>query len=126
MTLTDTSIAIAHRPEDLLAPVWAQITDITTETKDTATYWLKFDDEALAKDYRFGPGQFNMLYVPGYGEAAISISSDTEKPNPIAHPVRFMGNVTQAISRLQVGDRGAVGRSAVGRLAFESEIDQFA
>ena len=46
-----------------------------------------------------------MLYLPGYGEAAISISSDPEKPELIGHTIRFVGNVTRAVSRLKVGDQ---------------------
>jgi NAD(P)H-flavin reductase len=69
-----------------------------------ATLWLRFQDPALRKEYRFLPGQFNMIYLPGYGEAAISISSDSEKRDLIGHTVRYVGNVTRAISRLKSGD----------------------
>ena len=46
-----------------------------------------------------------MLYVPGYGEASISISSDPSKAELIGHTVRFVGNVTNAISRLSPGNQ---------------------
>ena len=42
---------------------------------------LRFVDPAVQGSYRFEPGQFNMLYLPGFGEAAISISSDAEDHN---------------------------------------------
>jgi NAD(P)H-flavin reductase len=45
-----------------------------------------------------------MVYVPGYGEAAISISSDVEDRDTVGHTIRFVGNVTKAVSRLKVGD----------------------
>ncbi len=95
--------AAAHQ-ETLLEPTWAEISAITPEVEGIATYWLKFSDPALARAYAFRPGQFNMVYVPGFGEAAISISSDPGKPNSIGHSIRFVGNVTRAISRLKVGD----------------------
>ena len=95
--------AAAHQ-ETLLEPTWAEISAITPEVEGIATYWLKFSDPALARAYTFRPGQFNMVYVPGFGEAAISISSDPGKPNSIGHSIRFVGNVTRAISRLKVGD----------------------
>jgi len=62
-------------------------------------------DPAVQNRYRFEPGQFNMLYVPGYGEAAISISSDPEDRTQISHTVRFVGNVTRALSRVRPGDQ---------------------
>jgi len=46
-----------------------------------------------------------MLYLPSYGEAAISISTDPADPNGVVgHTIRFVGNVTKAISHLKVGD----------------------
>ena len=97
--------AIAHKPADLLDPDWATIVEITDEAEGISTFWLKLDDADLRSRYRFGYGQFNMLYIPGFGEAAISISSDPEKPELIGHTIRFVGNVTRAISRLRVGDQ---------------------
>ncbi len=90
--------------DQLLEPVWAEITKITPEAEGISTYWIKFVDPAIHESYRFQPGQFNMLYIPGYGEAAISISSNSEDLTTIGHTIRFVGNVTRAISRLKVGD----------------------
>lgn len=53
----------------------------------------------------FQPGQFNMLYVPGFGEAAISISSGVHKIPQLAHTFRVVGDVTGALSRLKSGDQ---------------------
>jgi NAD(P)H-flavin reductase len=54
-----------------------------------------------------------MLYLPGIGESAISISSDPAEPALLQHTVRTVGNLTQAIARLQpgavVGLRGPYG-----------------
>ncbi|MBI5294934.1 MAG: FAD/NAD(P)-binding protein [Chloroflexi bacterium] len=98
----------SHSPasptERLLEPVWAEVTAITPEAEGISTYWLKFSDPAVAAAYTFQPGQFNMIYLPGYGEAAISICSDPESTSVIGHSIRFVGNVTRAISRLKVGD----------------------
>ncbi len=113
-TATITRPAAVH-PDTLLEPTWAEITAITPEVEGIATYWFKFKDPAVAKAYSFRPGQFNMLYVPGFGEAAISISSDPAKPDKIGHSIRFVGNVTRAVSRMKVGDvvglRGPFGNS---------------
>jgi NAD(P)H-flavin reductase len=85
-----------------------RIVDIRREVPNVATYDLEFDNPAVAAAYRFGPGQFNMLYVPGYGESAISISSDPSRRGVLSHTIRVAGNVTQAIARKQVGDHLAV------------------
>jgi NAD(P)H-flavin reductase len=82
----------------------ARICRITQETADTATYELQFENAASAAPFRFQPGQFNMLYLPGFGESAISISSDAERPESIAHTVRVVGNVTRALARRRVGE----------------------
>ena len=89
---------------ELLKPSWAEVVKIQPEAEGIATYWLRFQDLNLSKAYRFLPGQFNMLYMPGYGEAAISISSDPEQHDVVGHTVRFVGNVTRAINRLKIGD----------------------
>lgn len=99
----------------LLEPQWAEVTTITPEVEGVATYLLKFVDPEIQAAYSFQPGQFNMVYVPGYGEAAISISSDINDRTTIGHTIRFVGNVTHAVSRLKVGDiiglRGPFGTS---------------
>jgi len=81
----------------------ATISAITPETPGTATYDLAFDDPTV--EYRFLPGQFNMLYLPGVGEVAISVSSDPAEPTKLRHTIRAVGNVTQAIARLKPGDK---------------------
>jgi NAD(P)H-flavin reductase len=101
-------IAMPHtavNPDLLLNPYWAEITQIKAEADGTGTFWLRFEDVSVRENYRFAPGQFNMLYLPGYGEAAISISTDSADPNGlVGHTIRFVGNVTKAISHLKVGD----------------------
>ncbi len=89
-------------------PHMVTIEDIYPETMGVVTYSLKFKDDTVGETYQFLPGQFNMLYLPGIGEAAISISSDAEKPQPLLHTVRAAGNVTQALARKKVGDRLAL------------------
>jgi NAD(P)H-flavin reductase len=87
-----------------MTPQWAEIVEIQQEAPGVSTYWIKFGDPILRDTYSFKPGQFNILTVPGYGEAAISISSDTDDLESIGHTIRLAGNVTNAIARLKVGD----------------------
>ncbi|MFM7136661.1 MAG: FAD/NAD(P)-binding protein, partial [Planctomycetota bacterium] len=92
----------------------ARILRITPEVPGVRTYELEFRDPRVSDAYRFAAGQFNMLYLPGIGEAAISISSDAATPGVLAHTVRAVGNVTDALARHGVGDdvllRGPYGR----------------
>jgi NAD(P)H-flavin reductase len=52
----------------------------------------------------FQPGQFNMLYVFGVGEMAVSISGDPSASGAWMHTVRVVGTVSRALSRLKKGD----------------------
>lgn len=96
-----------HTATPLADPMTVQtavIDRIQYETRDIATYSLTFTDPELREKYRYLPGQFNMLYLPGFGEAAISISSDPGEPNTLLHTIREAGNVTTAMSHLKKGD----------------------
>jgi NAD(P)H-flavin reductase len=81
----------------------ARIVSIVDEAPGVRTYALEFEEAAVRAGYRFAAGQFNMLYLPGIGEAAISLSSDPDERGSIAHTVRAVGNVTDALARAAVG-----------------------
>jgi NAD(P)H-flavin reductase len=102
-TLTIPNTAAISKTNPML-PYWAEIESIQPEAPGVSTFWLHFLDPTLRAGYKFQPGQFNMLLVPSYGEAAISISSSCEDTSRVGHTVRFVGNVTQALSRLNAGD----------------------
>jgi len=92
-------------PGTVMNPMLARpvtIKKVTWETDDTFT--LQFDLGELGESYSFRPGQFNMLYVFGVGESAISISSDATKSKNLMHTVRRVGVVTSALSQLKRGD----------------------
>jgi len=114
--LLDTAPSYAGFANKLLLPAWAEVVKITPEAEGVNTFALRFTDPEFQKRYRWEPGQFNMLYVPGYGEAAISMSSDVESSGGLViHTARNAGSVTKALSRLKVGDviglRGPFGSS---------------
>lgn len=99
-----TSTALETVPatlRDPMLPRAAVIEAIKQETHDVGTFTLRLDEEP--EPYAFRPGQFNMLYLPGFGEAAISISSDAEERDTIKHSIRFVGTVTMGLSRLRAG-----------------------
>lgn len=89
------------------------IEKVRHEVPGVATYELAFVDAATAGEYRFTPGQFNMLYVPGVGEVPISLSADPRSRQTWAHTIRVAGNTTQAIEQLgqgaTIGMRGPYG-----------------
>jgi len=98
---------------DPMLPIQYRIKSKTLETYDTFTFeLLPLDPEG---NFRFLPGQFNMLYLFGMGEVAISISGDSEKALPVVHTIRAVGTVTKAMQNLQAGDvigvRGPFGSS---------------
>ncbi len=73
------------------------------EAPNVMTYDFEFDHHADARQYAFAPGQFNMLYVPGAGEAAISIAERTNQDRFLKHTIRTVGIVTRAIAKGGVG-----------------------
>jgi len=103
MSLTPTPVETQRLPDPML-PYPAVIEEIEPEASGIATFSLVFADPAQASAFRFQPGQFNMIYLPGFGEVAISISSDPNLPRVVCHTVRYAGSVTRALGGLKVGD----------------------
>jgi NAD(P)H-flavin reductase len=82
----------------------ATIVEKIREADDIDTYRLQFVDEQVRRSYRFSAGQFNMVYLFGVGEVAISIVSDPDQPDSLDHTIRAVGRVTRAIAGLKIGD----------------------
>jgi NAD(P)H-flavin reductase len=81
----------------------AVIANITPEVPGVATYHLRFRDAELQMRYRYLPGQFNMLYLPGVGEMPISLSGGSDGTGTWDHTVRVAGNVTRTLAALGTG-----------------------
>ena len=83
----------------------------TTETADTMT--LVLAPRQGVRPISFRPGQFNMVYVFGVGEAAISMAGDPAHPETLTHTVRSAGKVSAALAQAApgttVGVRGPYG-----------------
>ncbi|MBX3324874.1 MAG: FAD/NAD(P)-binding protein [Nitrospira sp.] len=92
----------------------ATIIEKIREADDIHTYRLRLNDEETRRNFRFTAGQFNMVYLFGVGEVAISIVSDPEEPERLDHTIRSVGRVTSAIAQRQVGEalgiRGPFGK----------------
>ncbi len=106
-------------PTPPLADPWLPqtvvIDDKSPEIEGVETFHLGFQDVRVAAAYRFEPGQFNMLYLPGVGEMAISISGMRAARGTYAHTIRYVGNATRTLARMGPGDslglRGPFGSS---------------
>ncbi len=82
----------------------ARIEDVIGEISGVCTYRLTVSDKNGGASYGFAPGQFNMLYLPGVGESAISMSGDPARTDSWIHTVRVAGNVTKTLAGLGRGD----------------------
>ena len=94
-----TPSSIDDRKADPWLAVNARIQRVTDETRDVKTYDLSVDTGAGS----WLPGQFNMLYVPGVGEAAISICGGDREQGILRHTIRRVGSVTAALASAKVG-----------------------
>lgn len=86
----------------------AKIVAIEPDYAGVATYHLRLTDTAARAAYVCAPGQFNMLYLPGIGESAISVSGYDATNETWLHTVRTAGQVTTALERLGVGGQLAL------------------
>jgi NAD(P)H-flavin reductase len=96
--MSETSPAIPTA--DPMMPRFLHVRRALKETRDTIT--LEFDDSNAA--LHFEPGQFNMLYLFGAGEVAISISGSPARPENLVHTIRGAGSVTAPMLRARRGD----------------------
>jgi NAD(P)H-flavin reductase len=107
-------------------PCEVEVLERIQESPGLFTLRLRFTDPQLQEEYRFEPGQFNMLYLYGVGEVPISIVSDPSDERIIDHTIRAVGRVTRGLERLQAGDRiglrGPFGRGWPMRAAEQRDV----
>jgi NAD(P)H-flavin reductase len=82
-----------------MLPVPYRVTDRQVETHDSATLHLEPVGAAVPA---FRAGQFGMLYAPGIGEVAISIS-EIGPDGALVHTIRDVGAVSRALHDAQAG-----------------------
>ena len=92
-----------------LAPVPAEVVKVINETPDTKTFYFK----PRAKLENPRPGQFTEIYIPGVGEAPVSVSG-TGPDGVIIQTIRSIGTLTEYLFKLGKGDligiRGPYGK----------------
>jgi NAD(P)H-flavin reductase len=85
---------------DPFTPNFYRVRQVRRELSDTVTLEIIPPDGSRPP---CAPGQFNMLYVFGVGEAAISVSGDCADESRFVHTVRDVGAVSKAIAALEAG-----------------------
>jgi len=84
-----------------MLPREAVVVAVKTETPDTKTLTLRLRNSHERLDFK--PGQFNMVGLPGIGEAPITFSSPSGNET-FQHTVRAVGRVTRALTALKGSD----------------------
>lgn len=99
------------RAADAMIPTPYVVRGVWSETHDVVSMELEPESDGALPPGE--PGQFNMLWAFGVGEAPISISGGGEGV-PLVHTIRRVGNVTRVLGNAQAGDviglRGPFGR----------------
>ncbi|MCG8342737.1 MAG: FAD/NAD(P)-binding protein [Chlorobiales bacterium] len=85
-----------------------RITNIVPLTDQEKLFQLRILDPDERNLFRFRPGQFLMLQVPGYGEVPISISSSTSNNEQVELCIRKAGHVTGALFHAREGAHVAI------------------
>jgi len=89
--------------------------EVLSRRRDTPDTWTLSLEPCGGRPVRFLPGQFMMLSADGAGEVPVSISSDPDGRERLAHTVRAVGLATEAICAAEPGRmvaaRGPFGRS---------------
>lgn len=83
--------------EDPLVPQSIRVLSSRQESADVTTLGLE-----PPANYRYQPGQFNMLGLPGIGEVPISVSGLAN--GQIEHTIRSVGATTRALCHTLVGE----------------------
>lgn len=98
-------------------PYPARIEEIIVETDDRnlRTFKLRFLDPEHEKAFKFMPGQFAEISVPGKGEVPIGIASSPTEKGYLLFTINKVGLVTTHLHNMKEGDilgiRGPLGNS---------------
>ena len=99
--------------ENIYLPRMATIQSMRPETIDVTTFGVTIDDSDGIGKFEYKSGQFAEVSVLGVGEAPISISSSSTRPEAIEFSIRRVGELTNALHELKpidkIGIRGPFG-----------------
>ena len=106
-------------------PMVPDVARVVRTRRELADVWTLEIDPG-PNGFAFAPGQFNMLYAFGVGEAAISVSGDPAEPDRLIHTIRAVGNVSTALAHLKPGDtlgvRGPFGHGWPVEAATDADV----
>ncbi|MFA6410974.1 MAG: FAD/NAD(P)-binding protein [Candidatus Buchananbacteria bacterium] len=85
-------------------PKIAKIKKIKPESTDAKLFTLEFVNKSDRADFCFIHGQFLMMGLIGFGEAAFDICSSTVKLDTFELAVRKVGTLTEKLHQLKVDD----------------------
>ncbi|MGY5854708.1 MAG: FAD/NAD(P)-binding protein [Candidatus Thorarchaeota archaeon] len=97
-------MSIADHLENPYLPEPARIVRKKKLTKGHRFFSIRFKDEERAMSFKYKPGQFMMLSIPGVGEAPFSISSTPSRPGILEMGIRETGRVTEALFKKKDND----------------------
>jgi len=87
---------------------------VENESRDIKTFRLAFEDPGSAAEFRYLPGQFAELSLPGVGEAPFGIASSPTESDRLLFSVKRVGVFTAELHSLEpgapIGVRGPLGR----------------
>lgn len=96
-------MSFAHNP---YTPHEAVVVEFIQNQHDIFTMRLQFTDSVIASKYSFCPGQFNMVYLYGVGEVAISIVNDRNYiTGAFEHIIQVVGRITTGMNKIKAGDK---------------------
>ncbi len=87
---------------NLQLPKEAVLISTKDHTSDIRTYTLRLRNGEPKLDFR--SGQFNMIGLPGFGEAPFTFSSPPRADDLFEHTIRAVGRISKALMKLKPGD----------------------
>jgi NAD(P)H-flavin reductase len=98
-----------------MKPYLATITDVRDLATGIKLFQVGLDDPEVRANFDYQPGQFAEVSAFGVGESPFGITSTRERGEAIEFAVNRIGTVTDALHRMDVGDkvgiRGPLGNS---------------
>ncbi len=85
-------------------PKLAKIKKIVPETSNTKLFTFQFAEKKDRDNFDFNHGQFLMLGLIGFGEAAFNICSSAVRLFTFDLTIKKVGTLTEKIQQLKVGD----------------------
>ncbi len=89
---------------NIYVPYLMEIESITEEAPEVRTFRLKFKNQEEGENFNFKAGQFAEYSVMGGGESTFCIASPPTRAGYLECTFRRTGRVTNALSKLEVGD----------------------